>query len=158
MQGARKFARRKLFVAFSLALAWVGLGPYLLLRLTFTAPALVYAYFFLWVSGVFSDFYTTYRFYRLDPEGFEGNELSGYMRRLYRVFGFKAGLTAFLIFVELPIGLVVSFLLVPASAAAFNLPQPEALVCLSSGFAFLGIMHLAAAAWNLILEVRKPLP
>ncbi len=107
-----------------------------------------------------SDFYTTYRFYRSDPGGFERNELSGYMRKLYRAFGFKAGLAAFLALVEAPVGLIVSFALVPASARVFGLPQlaqPESLAYLSSGFAFLGLGHLAAAAWNLMLEM-EPLP
>jgi len=125
--------------------------------LAFLYPPVTGAYPFLWASGIFSDFYTTYRFYRMDPEGFERNESSGYMRALYKLFGFRAGLVAFLALVELPVGLVISLLLVPASAAAFNLPRPEAPVCLSSGFAFLGVTHLAAAAWNLILEEEDPL-
>lgn len=136
----------------------MGLGPILILHLIFLAPTSAYAYFLLWSSGLFFDFYTTYRFYRADPENFERNELSGYMRRLYRVFGFRAGLLAFLVFVELPMGLLISFLLVPASTTVFNLPTPETVFCLASGFAFLGTGHFAAAVWNLLLERRDRLP
>lgn len=140
------------------AFAWVSLGPVLLLYLIFSASATAYTYFLLWATGLLFDFYTTYRFYMADPENFERNELSRYMRCLYRIFGFKAGLSAFLVFVELPIGLIISLLLVPASAMAFNLPIPETVFCLASGFAFLGIGHFAAAVWNLLLERRTSPP
>ena len=156
MPGGRKTGRIRLLAALSAAFAWVGLGPFLLAYAAASAVASVYAYFLLWAAGLFSDFYTTYRFYRADPEGFEGNELSGYMRRLYRVFGFSAGLAAFLAFVEVPVGLIVSLALVPASANVFGVAEPGALVCLASGFAFLGIGHLAAAAWNGALEWKEP--
>lgn len=114
-------------------------------------------YLVIWVAGVASDFYTTYRFYKADPKGFVKNEASGYMRRLYKAFGFKTGLLAFLLFVELPIAAFVSFVLIPVSARVFSLPQPEPLNCLASGLAFHGAMHLAAAGWNVLLEKKKPL-
>ncbi|MBO3809755.1 MAG: hypothetical protein FGF50_09220 [Candidatus Brockarchaeota archaeon] len=149
-------SRADLCAIFSAAFAWVGLAPYLLFYVASSLPVLAHAYFLVWTAGLLSDFYTTYRFYRADPENFERNELSGYMRRLYRLFGFKVGLVAFLAFVEVPIGLIVSLVLVPTSASFFAIffrcPRPEVLTCLSSGFAFLGLSHLVAAAWNLASE------
>lgn len=139
-------------------LAWVGLGPVFLFSLVARFPPLVYAHFSMWVAGVLLDFYTTYRFYSRDPENFERNELSWYVRRLYRVLGFKAGLFAFLVLVELPVAMTVSFVLIPASAPVFGLTEPEALTCLASGLAFHGLMHLSAAAWNTYWERKKPLP
>jgi len=151
LQDALKFAKVKLLAAFAAALAWVGLVPPFLLAVS--APSI--AYFFLWVGGVAADFYTTYRFYRENPANFAREETSGYMKRLYRRFGFKAGLIAFLALVEIPVALVISFTLIPASARVFRLPQPEALACLSSGLAFLGIGHVAAAAWNYRRELEE---
>lgn len=104
------------------------------------------------------DFYTTYRFYKADPSGFERNELSWYVRKLYRLFGLKAGFIAFLVFVELPVAAIVSFALIPASTWVFSLPKPETLTCLASGLAFHGLMHLSAAAWNRLLELKEPPP
>jgi len=104
---------------------------------------------------VAADFYTTHRFYRENPANFASEETSGYMRRLYRHFGFKASLIAFLAFVEVPVALIISFALIPASARVFSLPRIEALACLSSGLAFLGIGHLAAAAWNYRRELEE---
>lgn len=104
------------------------------------------------------DFYTTYRFYSRDPGNFEKNETSSYMRWLYRVLGFRAGLIAFLALVELPVAMIVSFVLIPASASVFGLPRPKALACLASGLAFHGLMHLSASVWNIYWERREPLP
>ncbi|MEM2189387.1 MAG: hypothetical protein QXG35_08685 [Nitrososphaerota archaeon] len=143
-------------IAFVIAFAWVGLGPTLLINLTFCAPNLTFVYPLVWTAGVALDFYTTYRFYRQDPGAFEKNELSGYMRRLYRVFGFRAGLVAFLLLVELPIASLIALLLIPASVRVFSIQQPSFPQCFVSSLAFHGIIHLGAAGWNALLERRGP--
>lgn len=158
MQDAQKRHGRskvKLLATLSAAFTWVAFGPILILDLALRFPFLSFVCFPAWILGLSMDFYTTYRFYMADPENFRENESSGYMRRLYRAFGFKAGLLAFLTFIELPVMGVISFLLIPASARVFNVQYFALDKCLLSGLAFHGVQHSSAAVWNFLMELKE---
>jgi len=77
--------------------------------------------FLFWFLSLFFDYYTTWRFYMADPDGFEDKEKSPIFKRLKARFGFKKGLLALVFLGEVPAGLLLSFIGVPAVGGAFGI-------------------------------------
>jgi hypothetical protein len=123
--------------------------------LAFLTPSLSFAYFFLWLSGLIFDFYTTWRFYADDPGKFDVRERSVFMKWLNRKFGFKTALIAFAVLVEAPAALFISFICVPLSADLISAPFLGTRICVATGLALLGLIHLQAAMRNLSIEVAE---
>jgi len=67
----------------------------------------------LWISSVLLDVYTTWRFYRLEPERFNVNERNVIYAYLVAKFGFKTGSILQFILVEIPSLIVFALLPIP---------------------------------------------
>jgi hypothetical protein len=152
---AKNIARAKNLLNAVTVLSLVSLGLPILLCLALLSPILSFAYFFLWLISLTFDFYTTWRFYTDDPSKFEVRERSAFIRWFNRSLGFKKALLAFALFVEAPVGLFISFICVPPSAELIDVQPPGLRVCLATGLALLGLIHLYAAVKNLVIEVAE---
>jgi len=111
--------------------------------------------FLFWFLSLFFDYYTTWRFYMADPDGFEDKEKSPIFKRLKARFGFKKGLLALVFLGEVPAGLLLSFIGVPAVGGAFGITASAAEAYLAAGFAVLGLIHLYSGARNLSIEFSE---
>ncbi len=154
MSGAK--GRLKLLSLYASAFIAVGFVPAFLYYLAASSPFLQYLYLLVWAVGLASDAYTTFRLHRRYPGGLELYERSGYFKRLYRRFGFWAGLAAFIVLVELPLALTISFFVIPAAEGVFGAfsPHPDAGARLASSLAFFGLTHLSAVPSNLKFEPK----
>jgi len=115
-------------------------------------------YFSVWAAGFSLDVYTTYRLHRRFPGGMEKYETCGYMRLLYRVFGFWKGVLAYAVLVEAPLVALVAFALIPGAQDAFSPLIPSSrnfAASLASSMCFFGLIHLSAVPANLKFKLPE---
>jgi hypothetical protein len=136
-----------------IAVALVGFGLPILLCLSSIFELAGSAFPIFWLFSFAFDVYTTWRFYTDDPGKFESRELSATFKRLNVKLGFKKAVLAFAFTVEVPAGLLISFVGAPAVAGTIGVRSTAA--CLAAGFGLLGFIHLYAAVRNLAIEASE---
>jgi hypothetical protein len=137
----------------SIAVALVGFGLPILLCLSSLSEPASLAFLIFWLFSFAFDVYTTWRFYMDDPGKFESRELSAMFKRLNAKLGFEKAVFVFILAVEIPAGLLISFVGAPAVAGTIRVRSTAA--CLAAGFGLLGFIHLYAAVRNLAIEASE---
>jgi hypothetical protein len=129
----------------------------LCILLEYACPHLLFVIPPLWVFSILLDVYTTWRFYRLEPERFMENERNAIYARLVGRFGFKAGSVLQFVLVEVPFLLIFSFLPIPVLYLFLRGRRPSSAFSLSTGMTLFLAAHLQAARLNIGFE-RKITP
>ena len=153
MPDAERTKRFLKVLKIGIAVALVGFGLPILLCLSSIFELAGSAFFPFWLFSFAFDVYTTWRFYTDDPGKFESRELSVAFKRLNAKLGFKKAVLAFAFTVEVPAGLLISFVGAPAVAGTIGVRSTVA--CLAAGFGLLGFIHLYAAVRNLAIEASE---
>jgi hypothetical protein len=130
--------------------------PQILILLLQANPSLLPCYFYMWAAGLLLDAYSTWRFYREDPEKFTLKEASPVMKFYYRRLSFAHAAAATAATMDGSAALLLTLILMPEVSkmlgVAASLPQH-----LASSAAFLGTMHSIAAAYNFTVELSRKL-
>ena len=117
-------------------------------------PHLIFMIPPLWISSVLLDVYTTWRFYRLEPERFNVNERNAIYAYLVAKFGFKIGSILQFMLVEAPSLIVFAALPLPVLYQFVTGRQPSPQFSLSAAMTLLIAAHLHAARLNAEYEKR----
>lgn len=117
-------------------------------------PHLIFVIPPLWASSVLLDVYTTWRFYRLEPERFNVSERNAIYAYLVAKFGFKAGSILHFMLVEAPSLIVFAALPIPVLYWFITGSQPSPQFSLSAAMILLIAAHLHAAYLNIEFEKR----
>ena len=117
-------------------------------------PHLIFVIPPLWISSVLLDVYTTWRFYRLEPERFNVNERNAIYAYLVGKFGFKIGSILQFMLVEVPSLIVFAALPIPVLYQFVTGRQPSLQFSLSAAMTLLIAAHLHAAHLNVEFEKR----
>ena len=123
----------------------------LCILLEYAIPHLFFAFPPLWLLSFLLDVYTTWRFYRLNPEKFELNERNPIYARLVAKFGFRAGSILQFMLVEVPVLIVSALLPIPALYWFVAGRQPSLKFSFSAAMTLLLAAHLHA---SLLLNIR----
>jgi len=115
-------------------------------------PHLIFVIPPLWISSVLLDIYTTWRFYRLEPERFNVNERNAIYAYLVAKFGFKAGSILQFMLVEASSLIVFAALPIPVLYWFITGRQPSPQFSLSAAMTLLIAAHLHAAHINIEFE------
>jgi len=153
LPGAGRTRRSLKVLKIGIAVALAGFGLPILLCLSSLSEPAGSAFLIFWLSSFAFDVYSTWRFYVDDPGKFESRELSAMFKRLNAKLGFKKAVLAFALAVEVPAGLLISF--VGATAVAETIGVRSTAACLAAGFGLLGFIHLYAAVRNLAIEAAE---
>lgn len=133
----------------------VVLGPPVTLALQYFLPLTEVVYPLVWALGLGLDYYSTWRFYREEPGDFERREASPVMKALYRrLGGFSKAAAAFLAVMEAPSIALVALVCMPAASQALSIPPAKPASFFEAALAWLGLLHLTAAATNIIAEKK----
>jgi hypothetical protein len=144
-----KFFELTLFtlIAVSLLLFY----PQILILLLQVRPCLLPCYFSIWAAGVLLDAYSTWRFYRKDPEKFTLKEASLVMKFYYRRMGFIRAAAATVATMDGAAIALLTLILMPEVSKMLNAPAGP-LQHFASSAAFVGTVHLIAAIYNFLVE------
>ena len=153
MPDAERTRRFLKVLKIGIVVALIGFGLPILLCLSSLFELASSAFLLFWLFSFAFDVCTTWRFYTDDPGKFESRELSAMFKRLNVKLGFKKAVLAFAFTVEIPAGLLISFVGAPAVAGTIGVRSTAA--CLAAGFGLLGFIHLYAAVRNLAIEASE---
>jgi len=109
----------------------------------------------LWIFSVLLDIYTTWRFYRLEPEKFEVNERNLIYARLVARFGFKAGSILQFLLVEVPLLIVFALFPIPVLYRFLTEKQPSLQFSLSAAMTLFLAAHFHASHLNVRFEKKN---
>jgi len=120
--------------------------------LEYAIPHLLFVIPPLWTFSVLLDIYTTWRFYRLEPERFKVNERNAIYAFLVGKFGFKTGSILQFMLVEIPFLIVFALLPIPVLYWFITGKQPSLQFSLSAAMTLFLAAHLHAAHMNINFE------
>jgi len=137
-----------------LVFALVSVSTPLFIFLSVLFPELRVFLVAFWLMAFMSDLYSTYRFYREDPDQFKYRERNRIFSLLAENLDFRKASIVFPLLFEVPMIFFFAFLLLQiVYTYMFNSSTADPSACLAASFAVSGVGHVQAALSNFRLKV-----